>query len=251
LKRRSFEMSLNFSIIKSSLKVAALCGVGLTSGGLMFHASADQWDKMTLLTIDQPIQVNNTVLEPGKYMFKLANSDRHIVQIFTSDRSHLIDTILAIPDYRLQVTSDPKFTFWETPTGKVSALKEWFYPGDNYGQEFRYPKNLRALNTSVATPVPAPAGPPAVIETAPQPAPPPPPVPVAAAPAPAPVQNEPVEVAQATPPPPPAPQAEPPAPPAPAPAELPKTASPFPLIGLGGTFSLALFGLLRLKLLLA
>src|SRR5579871_2349148 len=243
-------MSLNFSL-KSCLKVAALCGVGLASGGLMFHASADQWDKMTLLTIDQPIQVTNTVLEPGKYMFKLANSDRHIVQIFTSDRSHLIDTIFAIPDYRLQVTSDPKFTFWETPTGKVSALKEWFYPGDNYGQEFRYPKHLRALNTSEATPAPAPAGPPKVIETAPQEAP-PPPAPIAAAPAPAPVQNEPVEVAQATPPPPaPAPQAapEPPAP-APAPAELPKTASPFPLIGLGGTFSLALFGFLRLKRLL-
>ena len=241
-------MNLHFS--KSWLKVATLCGVGLASGTLMFHASADQWDKMTLLTIDQPIQVTNTVLEPGKYMFKLANSDRHIVQIFTSDRSHLIDTIFAIPDYRLQVTGDPKFTFWETPTGKVSALKEWFYPGDNYGQEFRYPKNLRALNTSEATPAPAPAGPPKVIETAPQEAP-PPPAPVAAAPAPAPVQNEPVEVAQATPPPPPpAPQAEPPAP-APAPAELPKTASPFPLIGFGGTFSLALFGLLRLKRLLS
>ena len=244
-------MSLNFPI-KSWLKVATLCGVGLASGTFVFHASADQWDKMTLLSIDQPIQVTNTVLEPGRYMFKLANSDRHIVQIFTDDRQHLIDTIFAIPDYRLQATSDPKFTFWETPTGKVSALKEWFYPGDNYGQEFRYPKNLRALDTSVTTPAPAPSGPPKVIETRPQEAP-APPAPVAAAPAPPP--QEPVEVAQATPPPPPpAPQAEPPAPaPAPAepPAELPKTASPFPLIGLGGTFSLAMFGLLRLKRLLS
>jgi hypothetical protein len=247
-------MSLQFPI-KSWWKAATLCGVGLASGFLTFHASADQWDKMTLLTIDQPIQVTNTVLEPGRYMFKLANSDRHIVQIFTSDRSHLIDTILAIPDYRLQVTADPQFTFWETPTGKVSALKAWFYPGDNYGQEFRYPKNLRALNTSETTaPAPVPSGPPAVIETKPQEAPVPAP-PVAEAPAPAPVQNEPVEVAQNTPPPPPpAPQAEPPAPaPAPPPpaAELPKTASPFPLFGLGGTFSLAAFGLLRLKRLLS
>ncbi len=125
--------------------------------------------------------MTNTVLEPGKYMFKLANSDRHIVQIFTSDRSHLIDTIFAIPNYRLQVSADPQFTFWETPSGKVSALKAWFYPGDNFGQEFRYPKNLRASNTSEA-PVPAPAGPPKVIETAPQEAP-PPPAPISAAPA--------------------------------------------------------------------
>jgi hypothetical protein len=55
------------------------------------------------------------------------------------------------------------------------------------------------------------------------------------------------QVAQSTPAPAPAPEAAPaPAPePTPAPAELPKTASPYPLVGLAGLLSLVAFLVLR------
>jgi len=44
------------------------------------------------------------VLTAGTYWFTLAgsDSDRNIVQVWDADRMHLITTILAIPDYRLQ-----------------------------------------------------------------------------------------------------------------------------------------------------
>ena len=40
------------------------------------------------------------------YWFKLADSpsDSNIVEIWNADRTHLIRTILAIPDYRMQPT---------------------------------------------------------------------------------------------------------------------------------------------------
>ncbi len=105
---------------------------------------------MTLLTVDQPIQVSNTYLEPGTYMFKLADSqsDRHIVQIFTKDRKRLINTIIAIPSYRVEATGRTQFTFWETPPGFAKAIRMWYYPGDNFGQEFRYPTELRQTRSS-------------------------------------------------------------------------------------------------------
>lgn len=103
------------------------------------QVEADSWNKMTLFTTRQPIQVGNTYLEPGAYMFKLSDSNRHVVQIFNRDGSHLYSTIIATPDYRLEPNSRTQFTFWETPTGSVPAMKSWFYPGDNFGQEFRYP----------------------------------------------------------------------------------------------------------------
>jgi len=56
------------------------------------------------------------------------------------------------------------------------------------------------------------------------------------------------ETAQAAPAPEPQPEAAAPAPepaPAPAPQELPKTSSPYPLIGLAGLLSLAMFLVLR------
>jgi LPXTG-motif cell wall-anchored protein len=56
-------------------------------------------------------------------------------------------------------------------------------------------------------------------------------------------EPQPQEVAQNTPP--PQPEAAPAPEPAPAPQELPKTGSPYPLIGLLGVFSLGLFALVR------
>jgi hypothetical protein len=103
---------------------------------------ADEWNKKTILTVNESISVPNKVLPPGKYVMKLmdSQSNRHIVQIFDGDETHLITTILAIPNYRLEPTGKTQFQFWETPPGQPKALRAWFYPGDNFGQEFAYPK---------------------------------------------------------------------------------------------------------------
>ena len=242
---------MNLNAIKSATRVAGIGALILAASTGTFRAQADQWDKRTVVTIDQPIQVTKTVLQPGTYVFRLleSQSDRHIVQIYNSDQTHLITTILALNNYRLQPTGDSKFLFYETPQGSPKAVHAWFYPGDEYGQEFPYPKHLAKLTASAAVrpaapaPVAAPAPPEPQAQIAPAPAP--------EQPAPqAEVSQAPVEIAQNTPPAQPAPPAavETPAPaPAQEPASLPKTATPFPLFGMGGLFSFAGYGLLRLK----
>lgn len=215
--------------------VVAMASVGLLGIALAPGARADEWNKLTVMTVNEPIQVPNKVLPPGTYVVKLLDSpsDRHIVQIFDKDQKHLQTTILAIPNYRIQPTGKTTFTFWETPPGQPKALRAWFYPGDNFGQEFAYPKSAavqiaatahETVPTTEATE--AAALPQAeVTQTQPEP--------------------QPQEVAQNTPP--PAPEAAPTPEPAPAPVpqELPKTASPYPLVGLAGILSLGLFALVR------
>jgi hypothetical protein len=90
------------SLINFRLVVTTLCFTCFSTGIGVFRAQADQWDKKTILTVDQPIQVTETLLEPGQYVLKLAdsNSDRHIVQIFNRDQTRIIDTVLAIPSFR-------------------------------------------------------------------------------------------------------------------------------------------------------
>jgi thiol:disulfide interchange protein len=68
-------------------------------------------------------------------------ADRHIVQIYDADGTHLITTVLAINDYRLKPTGDTVIKFSERPGDSPEALRAWFYPGDNFGQEFVYPKD--------------------------------------------------------------------------------------------------------------
>jgi hypothetical protein len=226
-KRQFAEKGVN---MKHSL--LAVASIGLLGIAFAPNAPADEWNKKTVMTVSEPIQVPNQVLPAGTYVIKLLDSasDRHIVQIFNADESHLFTTILAIPNYRIQPTGKTVFTFWETPPGQPKALRAWFYPGDNFGQEFAYPKSAAAqiaavTHQSVPTTEATQAAelPKAeVTQTQPEPQ---------------------QEVAQNTPP--PQPEAAPAPEPAPAPQELPKTASPYPLIGLAGIFSLALFALVR------
>jgi hypothetical protein len=84
------------------------------------------------------------VLPAGTYVFKImdSQSDRHIVQIFSKDEKTVYATILAIPNYRLKPTDKTVITFRERPAGEPEALRAWFYPGRNWGEEFVYPKAI-------------------------------------------------------------------------------------------------------------
>jgi hypothetical protein len=143
----------------TAFKKSALAAcVGALGLAVVPATRADVWNKKTILTVNESIQLPNKVLEPGKYVMKLMDSpsNRHIVQVFNEDESQLLTTVLALPNYRLQPTGETRFTFWETVSGEPKPLRSWFYPGDNFGQEFAYPKNkatviARASGESVPT----------------------------------------------------------------------------------------------------
>jgi len=117
---------------------------------------ADGWNKKTVVTFSQPVEIpGGVVLPAGTYVFKLLDSlsNRHIVQIFNQDQTHIYATILAIPNWRLDVTDKTVMTFGERAAGDPQAIRSWFYPGDNFGQEFVYPKR-RAVELAKMTNLP-------------------------------------------------------------------------------------------------
>ena len=140
---------------------AALCiGVvfSLITAVAPSAADAQTRNNRTTLTFSQPIEVPGRILPAGTYVFELADSlsDRHIVQISNADGSELITTILAINNYRLTATDKTVVTFNEVARGAPEAIRAWFYPGNNYGQEFVYPKG-RAEELAVLVHMPVPA----------------------------------------------------------------------------------------------
>jgi hypothetical protein len=106
-------------------------------------ARADEWDKKTVLTFSQPVEIPGHVLPAGTYMFKLADTmgDRRIVQVFNADGSEIIATVMAISDNRLTSTDETVVKFSEVPAGSPEAIRAWFYPGNTIGQAFVYPKS--------------------------------------------------------------------------------------------------------------
>jgi hypothetical protein len=105
-------------------------------------ARADEWDKLTKVTFNEPVEVPGKVLVAGTYVFKLLDSpsDRTIVEIYNADQTMLEDLVLAVPDQRLRPTDKPVITFSERTAGSPEALKAWFYPGSVNGYEFVYPR---------------------------------------------------------------------------------------------------------------
>ncbi|MDP8990306.1 MAG: LPXTG cell wall anchor domain-containing protein [Acidobacteriota bacterium] len=130
----------------------ALLGFAVSS------ARADNWDKKTTITFSGPVEIPGVhlqgfgILPAGTYVFRVldSRSDRHIVQIFSKDELTIYATILAIPNLRLKATDKTVMTFRERPAGQPEALRAWFYPGKEWGEEFVYPK-ARAITLAQET----------------------------------------------------------------------------------------------------
>ena len=103
-------------------------------------AAADEWNKETVLTFSQDVEIPGKVLPAGKYVFRLMDSasNRHVVQVF-DDAGRILATVLTIPAARLTAADDTRITFEEQPAGAPFPIKNWFYPGDLDGEEFIYP----------------------------------------------------------------------------------------------------------------
>src|SRR6516164_6997428 len=117
----------------------------------------DAWNKKTTLTFNQPVELPGVILPAGQYVFKLADfaSSRNVVQFFNADEDQIYAPILAIPSYRMDPADEPVILFEERRSDRPQAIHAWFYPGDQYGQEFVYPegRGLEAAQTTVQ-PVP-------------------------------------------------------------------------------------------------
>ena len=134
----------------SILRTVTTTVFGLALMGAVFSpvANASEWNRKTVMTFSGPVEIPGVhlkgwgVLPAGTYVFKILDSqtDRHIVQIFNQDETQIYATILAIPNYRLTATGKTVVTFSERPAGEPEALRAWFYPGMNWGEEFVYPK---------------------------------------------------------------------------------------------------------------
>jgi hypothetical protein len=123
-------------------------GLIVFAGLMAIQAQAQTFNtsKRTTVTFSEAVQVPGQVLPAGTYTFTIANlyGMRNVVQIWNKDKTDLITTVLAIPNYRLEATEDTVIEFRERPAGQPQALKAWFYPGHGYGIEFVYPKEEAA-----------------------------------------------------------------------------------------------------------
>jgi hypothetical protein len=135
--------------------------MALVGGMFSPSAKADEHDKKTTITFSGPVEIppvyitGMRILPAGTYVFKLveSSSNRHIVQIFNKDQTKIYATVLAIPNYRLVAKNKTVITFNEGVKDRPEAIRAWFYPGANWGEEFVYPK-AKAVELAKVTKAP-------------------------------------------------------------------------------------------------
>ena len=145
--------------MKAFVATAFVCVVGSSV------LSAAVWNQKTKVTFSGPVQVpapsakaRVLTLSPGTYVFRLDDSqaNRHIVQVTNEHGDRVYTSILAIPDYRLNASSKTVMYFSERASGAPQAIKSWFYPGNNFGHRFVYPKAQAVqVAAEVKQPVPS------------------------------------------------------------------------------------------------
>lgn len=184
----------------------------------------------TKLAVSEPTQVGPILLDPGSYTLRVHDFKGGKVQVTVVRDSDLktMGTATAMRarrnlDTNQQADNQTQFTY--TSYNGHPAVDTWYYPGDEWGEQFVYGKETIAANTGdvKVTQTPAPT---ASTSTMAESRPP--------APAPAPVVEERREETKTA-------EVAPAREPAPAPEArtLPKTASSTPLVALLGALSLA------------
>jgi hypothetical protein len=121
---------------RSLLAIVAMSCVGIV---VPRTAAADEWNKQTVLTFSQDVEIPGKVLPAGTYVFRLADStSRHVVQVF-DQTGRILATVLTIAAARPTAADATRITFDEQPATAPFPIKQWFYPGELGGEEFIYP----------------------------------------------------------------------------------------------------------------
>jgi hypothetical protein len=135
---------------------AAVFTAAFLAAATSVSAQDSNIDQRTFLTFSGPVQMPGITLPAGKYVFKLAPTALHnVMQVFDGEEKHIIGQWFFVPVERTneeQAKADgkPVVMFREMPEGVTPAVHYFYYPTDLRGKEFIYPKE-QALKIAAAT----------------------------------------------------------------------------------------------------
>jgi len=112
----------------------------------------EQFPKRSVFSITEPVEIPGTVLNPGKYVIRMRAGapQRNVLQIFNvlqvtdPEEKHIYATIFSMPDYNLAPPNKPLFSYYDGGPGLPKAIRAWFHPGENYGEQLVYPRSQAA-----------------------------------------------------------------------------------------------------------
>jgi hypothetical protein len=122
-------------LVATALAFAAIAAVGVA-------AQETNVSERTFLTFSSAVEMPELTLQPGTYVFKLADTpSRNVVQVWDRDEKNMLGHWLFVQAERPEVTGENVVMFKETREGATPAVQFWYFPGEKIGKEFIYPKD--------------------------------------------------------------------------------------------------------------
>lgn len=118
----------------------ALAVIAMLAGRVTAQETNTQ--EKTFLTFSGTVEMPGVTLQPGTYVFKLADSpSRNVVQVWDEDEKRMLGHWTFVQAERPTVTHETVVMFKETREGSTPAVQYWYFPGEKIGKEFLYPKD--------------------------------------------------------------------------------------------------------------
>jgi hypothetical protein len=129
--------------VKNDIGIAALA---LLASIQVLHGGST--NKTTHLTFSHPVEVPGVTLPAGTYIFRLQGSvsgSWNRVSITNQADDKTFANVLTVHDYRHETAPHTVVTFGEKGNcTEATPIKAWFYPNEQYGYRFVYPKEQAA-----------------------------------------------------------------------------------------------------------
>src|SRR5687767_4094514 len=126
--------------VKMIATALALAVLAVLANGVA--AQETNTSERTFLTFSGAVEMPGVTLQPGTYVFKLADTpSRNVVQVWDRDEKNMIGHWLFVQAERPQVSDETVVMFKETREGSTPAVQYWYFPGERIGKEFIYPKD--------------------------------------------------------------------------------------------------------------
>lgn len=95
----------------------------------------------TFMTFSNTVEMPGVTLPAGTYVFRLADTpSRNVVQVLTKDEKDIMGQWTFVQTQRNKVSDETVVMFKENREGSTPAVQYWYYPGESIGKEFIYPK---------------------------------------------------------------------------------------------------------------
>lgn len=130
---------------RTRIKLFTACALAFAVSLAGTSATAQEpTNQLTYFTFSAPFELpGGKTLPAGKYVFRVMDSpsNRHVIHVMSEDQTQMHATLMAIPAQRMEPSDEPEIRFMEAEANTAPAIRTWWYPGRTIGHEFIYPKD--------------------------------------------------------------------------------------------------------------